>query len=176
LTGTGLVWVGEKLLDAFTPIAIRRRAFLMRRFLKRLDSLNPGPAGRLFLQKRKEVERMLDDLLELSSYAQLYSLIACLIALHRNEYSSKWRNMSSEYIRRFERRFDEIAEYIYRFESRHPQINGAEEELYLMHWLIESRLIPMYVGPSFFLRTSLIGHEARTFKVATFIGNRWAYV
>jgi hypothetical protein len=79
LSGKAIKWFGEKMLDAITPLEIRRRVWLIGRMVKRLEKLPPGKAHTLFFKKDKSFDRLLDDLLELSSYVLWLQLTLFLV-------------------------------------------------------------------------------------------------
>jgi len=70
VSGKVVTWLGQKILDAITPLRIRRRMWVIKRLMERLDS---GEGTRRNRQKRllqKEesrlIYRLVDDLWELS--------------------------------------------------------------------------------------------------------------
>ena len=70
LSGKAIKWIGEQLLDMFSPLEIRRRIWVDKRLIKRMERLSLNEAKRLLSRKWKPILRLANDLLELSSYAR----------------------------------------------------------------------------------------------------------
>ena len=68
---------GEKILDALTIVEIRRRVWLDKRVVKQLEKKSSKDIERMFKKKGKAVLRLVDDLLELSSYGSLSESAIC---------------------------------------------------------------------------------------------------
>lgn len=68
LSGKAIKWVGEKILDALTPLEIRRRMWLIERFVRHLEGQPAETRWKWLVQRKKSVNRLVDDLLELSAY------------------------------------------------------------------------------------------------------------
>jgi len=69
LCGKAIKWVGEKILDAVTRLEIRRRVWVIGRLIKYIKEAPLGDLQNLVLKQEKSLHRLVDDLLELSSYA-----------------------------------------------------------------------------------------------------------
>jgi hypothetical protein len=66
-SGKGIKWVGEKILDCITAFEIRRRIWVIKRTVATLEkSTSTGVVKRLS-RNEKQLHRLTDDLLELSS-------------------------------------------------------------------------------------------------------------
>lgn len=75
LSGKAIEWVGERILDAITPLEIRRRIWLIKRFVGRLEKEPEGTRWKWLLKKQKSFPRLANDLLELSSYRFSFKLL-----------------------------------------------------------------------------------------------------
>jgi hypothetical protein len=67
-SGTAIKWVGKRILDAVTPIEIRRRLWTINRLIKALEKEPYDSLPNLALRKLKSIDRFAEDLLELSTY------------------------------------------------------------------------------------------------------------
>jgi hypothetical protein len=61
-------WTGYKILDGLTPLEIRRRIWVANRLVKGLEKRSDDSLDDALLRKRKKIDYLLDDLLELSTY------------------------------------------------------------------------------------------------------------
>jgi hypothetical protein len=60
--------VGEKILDIVLPLEIRRRVWVIKRFIMRMEKTSDAARLSWLIKREKSVYRVVDDLLELSSY------------------------------------------------------------------------------------------------------------
>lgn len=79
LSGKLIKWVGEKILDAVTLFEIRRRMWLIERFIKHLEKEPEETRWKWLLKKEKSFYRIADDLLELSSYELSFNRLRLLL-------------------------------------------------------------------------------------------------
>jgi hypothetical protein len=68
LSGKLINWVGEKILDVVTPIEIRRRIWVIGNLIKQMEKESSTVLQHRILAKGQVLHRLVDDLLELSSY------------------------------------------------------------------------------------------------------------
>jgi hypothetical protein len=68
LSGKAIKWIGEKVLEAYASLEIRRRMWVIGRLMKRLEKEPEETRWKWLLQREKSVNRLVDDLLELSTY------------------------------------------------------------------------------------------------------------
>jgi hypothetical protein len=66
-SGKGIYWVGKKMLDVVMPLEICRRVWMMKRFVKSVEQCSLEDRFKESLWKQKKIDRILDDILELSS-------------------------------------------------------------------------------------------------------------
>jgi len=69
LSGKAIKWVVKKILDAATPLVIRRQLRAIERLIKYMKDAPIDDLPNLFLMQEKSLHRLVDDLLELYSYA-----------------------------------------------------------------------------------------------------------
>jgi len=68
LSGKGIKWVGLKMLDAFAGVELRRRRWMISRLVKKIDEISADDRTRWIAKKQHQINRTIQDLLELSSY------------------------------------------------------------------------------------------------------------
>jgi hypothetical protein len=68
LSGKLINWVGEKILDVITPIEVRRRIWVIGNLIKQMEKESSTVLQYRILSKGQVLHRLVDDLLELSSY------------------------------------------------------------------------------------------------------------
>jgi hypothetical protein len=68
LSGKGIKWVGLKVLDAFAGVELRRRRWMISRLVKKIDEIPADDRTRWITKKQHQINRTIQDLLELSSY------------------------------------------------------------------------------------------------------------
>lgn len=68
MSGKAIKWIGEKVLEAYASLEIRRRMWVIGRLMKRLEKEPEETRWKWLLQREKSVNRLVDDLLELSTY------------------------------------------------------------------------------------------------------------
>jgi hypothetical protein len=75
LSGTAIKWVGEKILDlAITPLAVRRRIWVINRMINRMEKEPIDKFEKRILRKETSLHRLVDDLLELSSFVLSFTV------------------------------------------------------------------------------------------------------
>jgi hypothetical protein len=77
-SGKAIKWIGEKMLDIITPIEINRRAWVINRLLKTLEKQSFDSLPDKVFLKKKSIHRLVNDLLELSTYVTRGSEITLL--------------------------------------------------------------------------------------------------
>lgn len=73
-SGKFVKWTGIKILNAVGSLEMRRRRWVIRRFLKRIQDISLDDRGVWLMKKKRKVDHAIEDLLELSSYVQGYIL------------------------------------------------------------------------------------------------------
>jgi hypothetical protein len=68
VSGKGVKWLGERILNAFVPLEIRRRRWVIRRLVKRIDKIPVEQCAVWLVKKESKITRAVENLLELSSY------------------------------------------------------------------------------------------------------------
>ena len=72
MSGKGILWVGEKILDAIEAIEPRRQIWIMNRAVKRIVKLPSESRRQWMLKNKSTMLRHVDHLLELSSFVQCF--------------------------------------------------------------------------------------------------------
>lgn len=68
VSGKCVKWLGERILCAFVPLEIRRRRWIIRRLVKRIDKIPVEQCAVWLAKKEGKITRAVENLLELSSY------------------------------------------------------------------------------------------------------------
>jgi hypothetical protein len=68
LSGKVVKWVGMQMLKAFTSIEIYRRRWIIGKLVKEMGKMDLSRRGDWLVEKQREINRAVDDMLELSSY------------------------------------------------------------------------------------------------------------
>jgi hypothetical protein len=63
-----------QILNAFVPLEIRRRRWLIRKLVKRMDKISTEAGAEWLIKNERKVTHAVENLLELSSYA----IFSCL--------------------------------------------------------------------------------------------------
>jgi hypothetical protein len=66
--GSAALWVGMHMLDLFGELEIRRRRWVIGKFLKTMERIADRDRAKWILSKKQQVDHVVVDLLELSSY------------------------------------------------------------------------------------------------------------
>jgi hypothetical protein len=66
--GSAALWVGMHMLDLFGELEIRRRRWVIGKFLKTMERIADRDRAKWILSKKRQVDHVVVDLLELSSY------------------------------------------------------------------------------------------------------------
>jgi hypothetical protein len=61
-----------QILNAFVPLEIRRRRWLIRRLVNRMDNMSTKEGAEWLSKNEQKITRVVENLLELSSYAVLF--------------------------------------------------------------------------------------------------------
>jgi hypothetical protein len=137
-SGKAIKWIGEKILDIITPIEINRRAWVINRLLKTLEKQSSDSLpDKIFLNK-KSIHRLVDDLLELSTYIMHGSEITLLVdnTYHcRDDYKQKYQDLSKELGERMDKCLHGIS------------LHAPDDESALM-WLVSSKICLLSVSHS----------------------------
>jgi len=93
LSGKAIKWVAKKILDAATPLVIRRQLRAIERLIKYMKDAPIDDLPNLFLKQEKSLHRLVDDLLELYSggYNAKYQNISRKLGHDFIEYFSRSR-------------------------------------------------------------------------------------
>jgi hypothetical protein len=68
LSGKVIKWVGVRMLNALIPLEIRRRRWLIRKLIERINRIPLDEAAAWLVRKERKITLAVDNLLELSSY------------------------------------------------------------------------------------------------------------
>jgi len=66
VSGKVVKWVGLRLLDGYAFMEIRRRRWVIKRFVKRIEDVSKDERAEWLVKRERKVNRTMDDLLELS--------------------------------------------------------------------------------------------------------------
>jgi hypothetical protein len=72
LSGKAAKWVGIQILNAFVPLEICRRRWVIRRLLKRIEKIPIEECAGWLVREERNITHAVEDLLELSSYVFSY--------------------------------------------------------------------------------------------------------
>jgi hypothetical protein len=77
ISGRAVKWVGMQILDAFVPLEICRRRWVIRRLVKRIKTIPIEECAEWLVRKEPKIMQAVDNLLELSSYVFSYLFCRC---------------------------------------------------------------------------------------------------
>ena len=93
-SGKVVKWVGLRLLDGYAFMEIRRRRWVIKRFVKQIEDVSKDERAEWLVKRERKVNRTMDDLLELSLYvcSQIYYLyITKIVILSSENYKPSYR-------------------------------------------------------------------------------------